>query len=185
MICASFLGLQRTLPGGTKSSARPSQGFCRVLSFRAFPLVFAMSGAQRAHQLCCAMAPKKRACAELGSIAEVGGAYRADFNFREGQNVRHIHGPRRAKEQRALGDLNVIRAAAAESASRADGYEAMEAAAKRLKADTDHPYLDRFSNSQTSQNRPLWRHFGSSPRRRSKWPHWWHFDAISDPRPPK
>ena len=79
------------------------------------------------------MAPQKRSFAELGFVAEVGGAYRADI--REGQNIRHIYGPRRGNQQRAFGDLSLIRAAAADNASRADGLEAMEAAAKRLKAD--------------------------------------------------
>ena len=79
------------------------------------------------------MAPQKRPFAELGFVAEVGGSYRADLNSHDGQKIR---GPRRGNKLRALGDLNVIRAAAAESESRADGFEAMEAAAKRLKADT-------------------------------------------------
>ena len=64
-------------------------------------------------QLCCAMPPQKRSFAELGFVAEVCGGYRADFNIREGQNIRHIRGPRRGNKQRALGDLETIRAAAA------------------------------------------------------------------------
>jgi len=81
------------------------------------------------------MAPKKRAFAELGSVASHAGSYSAQFSIREAGRIRFIYGPRRRNKLRALGDLNVIRAAAAESESRADGFEAMEAAAKRLKAD--------------------------------------------------
>ena len=82
------------------------------------------------------MAPKRRAFAELGSVASHAGSYSAEFSIREAERIRHIYGPRRRNKLRALGDLDVIRAAAAESESRADGFEAMEAAAKRLKADT-------------------------------------------------
>ena len=82
------------------------------------------------------MAPKKRTFAELGSVVTRDGSHRARFNIREEHLVRQIEGPRRGNEQRALGDLNIIRAAAPENANRAAGFEAMEAAAKRLKADT-------------------------------------------------
>ena len=82
------------------------------------------------------MAPKRRAFAELGSVASHAGSYSAEFSIREAERIRHIYGPRRRNKLRALGDLDVIRAAVAESESRADGFEAMEAAAKRLKADT-------------------------------------------------
>ena len=81
----------------------------------------------------CAMAPKKRTFAELGFVAELAGTYRADFNIREEEKIRHILGPRRGSQQRALDDLILIRTAAAEHTSRADGLEAMQAAAKRLK----------------------------------------------------
>ena len=79
------------------------------------------------------MAPKERTFAELGFAADRDGSYRAEFSIREGQQIRHIRGPGRSNKQRALGDLNIIRAAAPEGASRADGFQAMEAAAKRLK----------------------------------------------------
>jgi len=79
------------------------------------------------------MAPKKRTFAELGFVAELAGTYRADFNIREEEKIRHIRGPRRGSQQRALDDLSLIRTAAAEHTSRADGLEAMQAAAKRLK----------------------------------------------------
>ena len=81
------------------------------------------------------MAPKRRSFAELGFVADVGGAYRAHFKFRAAQRIRNIYGPRRGSKQRAFGDLNMIRDAAPEGASRSDGFEAMEAAAKRLKTD--------------------------------------------------
>ena len=79
------------------------------------------------------MAPKKRPFAELGSVGGLARSYRAKFNFREGQKVCNIYGPRRGNQQRALGELHVIRAAAAEHTSRADGLEAMQAAAERMK----------------------------------------------------
>ena len=60
------------------------------------------------------MATQKRPFAELGFVAEVGGSYRADLNSHDGQKIR---GPRRGNKLRALGDLDVIRAAAAESES--------------------------------------------------------------------
>ena len=41
------------------------------------------------------MAPKKRTFAELGFVAELAGTYRADFNIREEEKIRHIRGPRR------------------------------------------------------------------------------------------
>ena len=81
------------------------------------------------------MAPKKRAFAELGFVANRAGSYIAKLRTREEQQIRYIDGPRRGIEQRALGDLNAIRAAVPADASREDGFEAMEAAAKRLKAD--------------------------------------------------
>ena len=67
----------------------------------------------------CVMAPKKRPFAELGSVAELAGSYRADFNIREEEKIRHILGPRRGNKQRAPRDLNMIRTAAAEHATRA------------------------------------------------------------------
>ena len=79
------------------------------------------------------MAPKKRPFAELGSVAELAGSYRADFNIREEEKIRHILGPRRGNKQRALDDLRAIRTAAAEHTTRTDGLEAMQAAAERLK----------------------------------------------------
>jgi hypothetical protein len=79
------------------------------------------------------MAPKKRTFAELGTVANHAISYRAEFSIREGQKIRRINGPRRGNKQRACGDLSVIRTAAPENATRADGFEAMDAAAKRLK----------------------------------------------------
>ena len=38
------------------------------------------------------MAPKKRTFAELGFVAELAGTYRADFNIREEEKIRHIRG---------------------------------------------------------------------------------------------
>ena len=73
------------------------------------------------------MAPKKRTFEGLGSVAELAGAFRADFNIREEAKIRHILGPRRGNQQRALGDLHFVRAAAAEHTSRADGLEATQA----------------------------------------------------------
>ena len=60
------------------------------------------------------MAPKKRTFAELGFVAELAGTYRADFNIREEEKIRHILGPRRGSQQRAHDDLSLIRTAAAD-----------------------------------------------------------------------
>ncbi len=64
------------------------------------------------------MAPKKRIFAELGSVANRSGSYRAEFNVREDQRLHHIDGPHRGKQQRIPGDLNVIRVAAPADALR-------------------------------------------------------------------
>ena len=74
------------------------------------------------------MAPKRK-LEEIGGVVEESGAFRVRM-WLDGRNV---DGPRRGNQQRALSDLSTIRTAAAEHTSRANGLEAMQAAAKNLK----------------------------------------------------
>ena len=78
------------------------------------------------------MAPKRK-LAELGGVEVVSNVFRACVHYHEASLSRNIRGPRRGNKQRAIHDLNVIRTAAAEHATRADGLDAMRTSAKRLK----------------------------------------------------
>ena len=79
------------------------------------------------------MSPKKRNAYELGVVVSLSGAFRADISIREGENIRHIRGPRRGSQKRAFEDLLTIRAAAAEHTTRIGALQAMQQAAEGLK----------------------------------------------------
>ena len=61
------------------------------------------------------MAPKRK-LDESGGVVDESGSFRVRMRL----SGRSVKGPRRGNEQRALGDLKVIRAASARSANRAE-----------------------------------------------------------------
>ena len=63
----------------------------------------------------------KRKLDEIGGVVDESRSFRVRLKL----SGRDVQGPRRGNEQRALGDLNVIRAASAKSANRAEGLEAI------------------------------------------------------------
>ena len=101
-----------------------TEGF-RLEPDRGIACMYGLVAPLSIHLLCsrfvCAMAPKRK-LDEIGGVVDESGSFRVRMKL----DGRGIEGPRRGNKLRALGDLNVIRAAAAESESREDGFEAVE-----------------------------------------------------------
>ena len=79
------------------------------------------------------MPPPPRSPTNLGKVINRQGSFRAEAFARDLGSAKHIQGPRRGSQKRALEDLSIIHAAAAEHTTRMGALQAMQQAAARLK----------------------------------------------------